>query len=130
MVKIALSICFCLIAAICGAQNCSILEEGRYEMFYDPEDVKVSAFEIRDDKYYSEDDNYNKGYEIDKLDACSFQIIDLETQDQATLSEFQKVVSKQKYYFEITKVEGKTFYFICRVDLHINCGTGKFIRKS
>lgn len=107
-----------------------MLENGTYEMQYDSEDMNSSSFEIFGNRYYTYEDNGKKEYEIKMLSNCSFQLLNKEIVDETKLTEFQKIISEQKTYFEITKIEGNIYYFVCRIDLHVQCGTGKFIRKE
>ncbi|MBD3583907.1 hypothetical protein [Flavobacterium selenitireducens] len=130
MIRVIISLLICLISTVCVAQNCSLLKDGKYEMFYDSAEENVSAFEIKDNKYFSVEDNNEEGYIINELDKCCFQILKPELKNDSNLTEFQKIINRQKRYFEITGVEGNVFYFICRVNLHVNCGTGKFVKKS
>ncbi|MBD3584093.1 hypothetical protein [Flavobacterium selenitireducens] len=111
------------------SQNCSVLENGIYEMFYDSNQISVGNFEINDDKYLYLENNIKKVGDFIKLDNCSFRIATNEKTDDSELTEVQRLLKKQKNYFEITKVERDVYYFICRVNLHINCGSGKFIKK-
>ncbi len=111
-------------------QNCSILKNGKYETQYDDKNHGSSLFEIKENHYYTYEDNAKKDYEIVTLSDCSFQLKNNEKVDESKLTEFQKIISKQKPYFEIIKVEGNTYYFVCRIDLHIQCGTGKFIKND
>ena len=111
-------------------QNCSMLKNGKYDIQYDSIQRNLSQFEINGNKYYTTDDNGKKESDIKMLSNCSFYIENKEKVDESKLTEFQKIISKQKPYFEIIKVEGNIYYFVCRIDLHIQCGSGKFIRKE
>jgi hypothetical protein len=64
------------------------------------------------------------------LSNCSFRLENNAKVDESKLTEVQRMLAKQKPYFEIIKVEGNVYYFVCRIDLHIQCGSGKFIRKE
>ena len=119
-----------LVTSVRGiAQDCSMLEEGRYEMYYDSTKEAVSQFRIIGSTYVSADIGNQKEFNIIKLGLCGFQIENKEPIDESKLTEFQLMLSKQKSYYEITRVKGNVYYFICRVNLHINCGTGKFVRR-
>jgi hypothetical protein len=109
-------------------QNCSMLKNGSYEIQYDSIKRDSSQFEVDGNKYYTIDDNGKKESDIKMLSNCSFQLENKEKVEESKLTEFQKIISKQKPYFEIIKVEGNIYYFVCRIDLHIQCGSGKFIR--
>jgi len=111
-------------------QNCSMLKNGKYEAQYDDKNRGSSSFEIKENHYFTYHDEAKEDYEIITLSNCSFRLKNNEKIDESKLTEFQKVISKQQPYFEITKVEGNTYYFVCRIDLHIQCGTGKFIKKE
>jgi len=111
-------------------QNCSMLKNGKYETQYDDKNHDSSLFEINGNHLYSYQDGTKKEYEIISLSNCSFQLKNNEKVDESKLTDFQKMILKQETYFEITKVEGNIYYFICRVDLHIQCGTGIFIKKE
>ena len=110
-------------------QNCSMLKNGKYETQYDNKSHSVILFEIKENHYTYQNDE-KKGYEIVMLSNCSFRLKNNEKIDESEFTEFQKAILKQKTYFEITKIEGNNYYFVCRVDLHIQCGTGKFIKKE
>ena len=114
----------------CFGQNCSMLENGKYEVQFDSKDYNSNLFEISGNHYYTYQDGVKKDYEIKILGNCSFQLKNSDKVDESKLTEFQKILAKQETYFEITKVEGNIYFFVCRVDLHIQCGTGKFIKKE
>lgn len=111
-------------------QNCSMLKNGKYEIQYNSIQRNSSQFEINGNKYYTNDDKGKKESDIKMLSKCSFQLENKEKVDESKLTEFQKIISKQKPYFEIINVEENIYYFVCRIDMHIQCGSGKFIRKE
>lgn len=111
-------------------QNCTMLENGKYEVQYDGQNQISNWFEINGNHYYTNQDGVKKDYEIKMLNNCSFQLKSNDKVDESKLTEFQKKLAKQESFFEITKVEGNIYFFVCRVDLHIQCGTGKFIKKE
>jgi hypothetical protein len=111
-------------------QNCSMLKNGKYEIQYDAKERNSSLIEINGNHYYTDHDDGKKDYEIITLSNCSFRLKNNEKVDESKLTEFQKIISKQKPYFEIIKVEGSVYYFVCRIDFHVQCGTGKFIKKE
>ncbi|MGQ7944448.1 hypothetical protein [Flavobacterium sp. WC2509] len=111
-------------------QNCSMLKNGKYEMRYDTKDRNSSLIEINGNHYYTFQDNVKKDYEIKTLSNCSFQLENNDKVDESKLTEVQRMLAKQKPYFEIIKVEGNVYHFVCRIDLHVQCGSGKFIRKE
>ena len=111
-------------------QNCSMLKNGKYEIQYDAKDRNSSLFKIDGNHYSAFEDGDKKDYEINMLSNCSFQLENNAKVDESKLTEFQRIIAKQKPYFEIIKVEGNVYYFVCRIDLHIQCGSGKFIRTE
>lgn len=111
-------------------QNCSMLKNGKYEIQYDAKERNSSLIEINGNHYYTHHDDGKKDYEIITLSNCRFRLKNNEKVDESKLTEFQKIISKQKPYYEIIKVEGSVYYFVCRIDLHVQCGTGKFIKKE
>lgn len=111
-------------------QNCSMLKNGKYEMQYDTKDRNLSFFEINGNQYYAFQNGEKMDCEIKILSNCSFRLENNDKVDESKLTEVQRILAKQKPYFEITKVEGNVYYFVCRIDLHIQCGSGKFIRTE
>jgi len=111
-------------------QNCSMLENGKYEITYFDKKVNPSLFEIVGNHYYTFQDGTKKEFEIKMLSKCSFELKDNEKVDETKLTEFQKVIAKLKPFFEITKVEENVYYFVCIIDLHVQCGNGKFTKKE
>ena len=120
---------FLLILSLpCFGQNCKMLEDGKYELLYDSINQDSTFFEINKDKYSTNLNGEIKDFEIKILSNCSFRLKSNEVVDESKLTEFQKVISKQSFYYEITKVEGNVYYFKCKVNLHVQCGTGRFIK--
>lgn len=111
-------------------QNCSMLKNGKYEIQYDAKDRNSNLFEIDGNHYYALEDGNKKDYEIIMLSNCSFRLENNAKIDESKLTELQRMLAKQKPYFEIIKIERNVYYFVCRIDLHIQCGSGKFIRKE
>jgi hypothetical protein len=111
-------------------QNCSMLKNGKYEMQYDTKDRNLSFFEINENQYYAFQNGEKMDCEIKILSNCSFRLENNDKVDESKLTEVQRILAKQKPYFEITKVEANVYYFVCRIDLHIQCGSGKFIRTE
>jgi hypothetical protein len=111
-------------------QNCSMLKNGKYEIQYDAKDRNSSLLKIDGNHYYTFEDGDKKDYEIKMLNNCSFRLENNDKVDESKLTEVQKMLGKQKPYFEIIKVERNVYYFVCRIDLHVQCGSGKFIRKE
>jgi hypothetical protein len=111
-------------------QNCAMLKDGKYQTQYDDKNQGSNLFEINGNHYYAYQDGAKKDYEIITLGNCSFRLKNNEKVDKSKLTEFQKIIAKQEPYFEITKVEGNTYYFVCRINLHVQCGSGKFVKKE
>lgn len=105
-----------------------MLKNGKYEAIYDDKNRQSSQFEVNGNKYSTFEDGIKKDYEIISLSNCSFWIKDDEKIDETKLTEFQKIISRQQPYFEITRTEENVYYFVCRENLHVQCGTGKFIK--
>ena len=111
-------------------QNCSFLKDGSYELQYDGKDSTSSLVAIRGNYYYTYENNIKKEGAIKILNNCTFRFENNEKVDESELTEFQKIIAKQKPFFEVTKVEGNVYYFLCRINLHVQCGSGQFIRKE
>lgn len=107
-----------------------MLKNGKYETEYDRKEVNANSFEINENHYIFYEEGIRKDYKIKMLSNCNFEVENNDKIDESKLTEFQKMLAKQKPYFEITKVEGNVYYFVCRIDLHIQCGSGKFVRKE
>jgi hypothetical protein len=107
-----------------------MLKDGKYEAQYDDKNRRSSLFEINGTTYSADDNGIKKDYEIIMLNNCSFELKDSEKVDEIKLTAFQKVISKQRRSFDIIKIEGNVYYFVCRVNLHVECGAGRFIKKE
>jgi hypothetical protein len=114
------------------AQNCTLPKDGKYIVEYDSEfrNRPKYNFEIVGDHYYAYENGQKKEYKIVKLNDCSFRFQNEEIIDETKLTELQKMLNKQKPYFDIYKVEKNIYYFVCRIDLHIQSYSGKFIREE
>ena len=114
-----------------SAQKCSLPTDGKYDVLYDSEfkNYPKYDFEIVGSHYYIYENGEKKEYEIVKLDDCSFRLKDNEIIDETKLTELQKVLNRQKPYFDIYKTERNTYYFVCRIDLHIQTYSGQFIQR-
>ena len=97
-------------------------------MYYDSSEKLVSTFVKKGNQYYFIEDNIEKVGSIINLDKCNFRFESGHKMEDDKITEIQRLLSAQKIYYEISKVENNTYYFICRVNLHVNCGTGKFIK--
>jgi hypothetical protein len=108
-----------------------MLKDGVYNIEYDSvfKNYPKHKFEINGNQYSTFENDVNKNFEIIKINDCSFRLKNDEIIDESKLTDLQKVLVKQKPYFEIYKVEGDVYYFICRVDLHVQCYSGKFIKE-
>ena len=114
-----------------SAQKCSLPKAGKYDVVYDSEfkNHPKYNFEIIGNHYYIFEDGKKREYEIVKLNDCSFRLENDEIIDETKLTELQKVLNKQKPYFDIYKIEGNKYYFIYRIDLHIQSYSGQFIQR-
>ena len=70
-----------------------------------------------------------KDFKIIKISDCIYKLENKEVIDESKLTDLQKKLIKQQPYFEIQKVEGNVYYFVCREDLHVLCYSGKFIKE-
>jgi len=127
-------ILFIILSFICTtiicAQECSIPVDGKYRTEYD-ERFKMNRpfdFEIKDGQLFFLRDVVMEQYEIKQLSECWFSLEPKEKIDETTLSELQKLLMKQKPFYDIIKVEGNVYTFVLRVDMHIIRHSGKFIR--
>lgn len=127
MMRKYLIILFFISFAVYG-QNCSMLKEGLYRTHYEGQTENFQEFEIVKGEYHSRVGDVIKKFKIKMLNECSFQIVNDDVIEDSELSEFQKVIRKQEYYFKIEKVENDNYYFTCIVDLHVICGNGKFVK--
>ncbi len=110
------------------AQNCKMLEDGKYQMKNDNQNHDSSFFEINKNVYSTSFNGEINVFEIKTLSNCSFELKNIEVVDDSKMTEFERAIYRQGYYYEITKVEGNEYFFTCKVDLHIQCGSGKFIK--
>lgn len=123
---------FCLTNLSFGqSQNCHMLKDGKYSIEYDSmfKNYPRYKFEIKGNRYFTFKNELKKDFEIITITDCSFRINDNEILDELKLTDFQKIIVKQQPYYEIYRVEGNEYYFICRIDLHVQCYSGKFIRE-
>ena len=101
-------------------------------MEYDKEfsHLPKSNFEIIGNHFYTFIDDKKVEREILILSECSFELKSQEIIDETKMTELQKVLNRQKPYFDIIKVEENVYYFVCRIDLHVISYSGKFIRSN
>lgn len=113
------------------AQNCHMLKNGKYSIEYDTKfkNYPKYEFEIKGNVYYKFENDIKRDFKIIKISDCSFSLENDEIIDESKLTDLQKMLVQQKPYFEIYKVEENEYYFICRIDLHVQCYSGKFIRE-
>ena len=131
MIKYLLFILFLTNLSWVQAQNCQIPKDGKYKIEYDSvfQNYPKHNFEIKGNLYSTFGNDVKKDFEIIKITDCSFRLENKEIIDESKLTDLQKMLIKQQPYFEIHKVEGNVYYFICRIDLHVQCYSGKFIRE-
>lgn len=113
------------------AQNCNIPKDGKYSIEYDSkfENYPKCVFEIKGNDYYQFENDKKKDFKIIKISDCIYKLENKEVIDESKLTDLQKKLIKKQPYFEIQKVEGNVYYFVCREDLHVLCYSGKFIKE-
>jgi hypothetical protein len=113
------------------AQSCQMLKDGKYSIEYDSvfKDYPKHKFEIKGNQYTAFENEIDKNFEIIKISDCSFRLKNDEIINESKLTDLQKMLLKQKPYIEIYKVEGNEYYFIYRINLHVQSYSGKFIRE-
>lgn len=113
------------------AQNCNIPKDGKYSIEYDDKfkNYPKCVFEIKGNDYYQFENDKKKDFKIIKISDCIYKLENKEVIDESKLTDLQKKLIKQQPYFEIQKVEGNVYYFVCREDLHVLCYSGKFIKE-
>ena len=114
------------------SNDCKKLNDGNYKVEYDPMFEKYPSFSfiIKDHEFILKQHDSISNLKIEWLSNCAFRVIGF-TQPKEPLSDFQKgFYSSGKPYYEITKVQNDTTYFIFRKNLHIQIYSGKFIRTK
>jgi uncharacterized protein YcgL (UPF0745 family) len=104
-----------------------MLQNGKYELVWTGSEKKY-FIEIKDNQYFTLDNNKKKSHTIKALNACTFELEKNKNDDESELTEFQKILSKQGFYIQITEVVENCYYFICHVNSHIKCGNGRFTK--
>jgi len=125
--KLCFVLLFLKLSVLASGQDCKMLQNGTYELQWSGSEDKF-LIEINDNQYFSLDNNQKKSFTIKALNACTFELEKNENDDASELTEFQKILSKQGFYIQITQVVGNCFYFICHVNLHVQCGSGRYLK--
>jgi uncharacterized protein YcgL (UPF0745 family) len=125
--KLCFVLLFLKLSVLASGQDCKMLQNGTYELQWSGSEDKF-LIEINDNQYFSLDNNQKKSFTIKALNACTFELEKNENDDASELTEFQKILSKQGFYIQITHVEGNCYHFICHVNLHIQCGSGRYLK--
>lgn len=85
-------------------------------------------YKLVNNKCYVIDDGKEKEYDIIKFSECRFRLKSNEPIDTTKFTPLQKVLYRQQPFFDIYKVEGNNYYFVNRVDLHVQSYSGRFAR--
>lgn len=112
------------------ANDCKKLRDGNYKVEYDSmfEKYPSFSFTIKDREFTLKQDDSISNLKIEWLNNCAFKVIGF-TEPEEPLSEFQRnFYSSGKPYYEITKIQNDTAYFIFRKNLHVQIYSGRFIR--
>jgi len=112
------------------AQNCSIPENGNYRVEFDDANNpnSGSTFKLQNKTVYFMTNNAIDEYELFQLGKCQYTLKSKENVNESKFTDFQKMLIKQGWYYDITNVVENVYYFIMRIDLHIQCGSGKFVK--
>ena len=112
------------------AQNCSNLKNGIYDIEYDSlfREYPKARFEIAGDTCYVTTNGVRKYYEMVIFYKCTFSLRDTAKIDKTKLTEFQKQSLSRKPFYEIYKVDGNSYFFIYKVDAHIQINSGRFVK--
>ena len=115
-----------------SAQNCSMLENGNYRVEFDDANNpnSVSTFKLQDKSVFFMNNNVVDEYELIQLGKCHYTLKSKEKIDESKFTDFQKMLIKQGWYYDITKVVENVYYFTMRVNLHIQCGSGRFVKLA
>jgi hypothetical protein len=120
------------IAIFCSAysQNCSHLKNGTYDLVYDSlyQNYSKGRYEILDSTCYVIQDGLKKEYELKNPYDCRFWLVSKDVIDTTKLNNLAKILLKRQPFYDIYKVEGNTYYFVLRVDLHVRIYSGRFIK--
>jgi len=109
-----------------------MLKDGKYSAILAPQFKHYPnySFEISNGNYYFNENGNVKKYKIIQYSPCSFRLEDYEIIDTTKMTKLQKMFSKQKPFYDIYKVRGKTYYFVFRADMRVQIFAGKFIRNE
>ena len=113
-----------------SGQNCSQLPDGTYIIEPDSsfKNFPQYRYEIVKNKCYTEEDGKMKEYDIIRFSECRFRFKSNVPIDTTNFTPLQKALYRQQPFFEIYKVEGNYYYFVNRVDLHVQSYSGRFVR--
>lgn len=111
-------------------QGCSQLKNGTYIIEYDSSfrNYPKFGYEIVNKNCYIVEDGKKKVYDIIKIGECQFRLKSNEPVDTTNFTPLQKALHMQQPFFDIYKVEGNYYYFVNRVDLHVQIYSGRFVR--
>lgn len=110
------------------SQKC-VLPNGRYKVEFDKPFERSSKFEFRISNdsitIYEKDTLVQR--RIDKNNDCSL-VIEIKDTGEAGLTDFQKVINKQRPFYTFKKINESEYEFIYRVDMHVTINSGKFVK--
>lgn len=111
------------------SQNCSQLKNGTYKIEYDRsfKGYKKYIYEFINDTCYITGDTGREKFQITRSSNCTFRLKSEKPLDESNMTDFQKIISKQKPFYDIYKVDKNMYWFVLRVDLHVQECSGKFI---
>lgn len=111
-------------------QDCSILKNGTYRVEYDSSfsNYPKSLYRIVNNNCYVTENNNQEKYHIVKLNKCAFRLTSDKILDTSKLTQLEKLLTKREPFFDIYKVDGNTYYFVYRVDLHVQSYSGRFLK--
>lgn len=109
-------------------QDCSILKNGTYQIEYDTsfKNYPKRLYQIENNNCYVTENNTKEKYHIVKLNKCAFRLESEKLLDTSKLTQLEKQLAKREPFFDIYKVDGNTYYFVYRIDLHVQSFSGRF----